>query len=175
MLKTVACTLSMACLAAPALGLSCLPPNMGESYNRAAAADDVYLLVEGRFSTDAPLPAATPPEPKGGAGVPPDRTGAEAVLAFSGRHLGIDRDGDLEAEVSVSVNCLAVWCGSFPPLDTRVLAFVERTPEGDLRLAVDACPGQVLAAPTDRQINVLRACMANGACGSAELEALAGG
>lgn len=170
MLRSLGAGAVLATLAGPALSLSCLMPHMGERYNMAAESEAVYVLAEGRLSSAAPLPEIPQPGPVEAG--PREHVIVSALLDFSGRHLGIAADGDLQAPVTVEIGCIASWCGDFPALEERALFFFRRDAEKGLVLDAGACPGEVFPAPTARQINVLRSCMQNGLCGAAELSEL---
>ena len=142
--------------AAQALSLSCAYPNMAETFNRVAAADEVFLLVHGRL-------------------IPPDRLPREiagqsmtAVYTFDGTQIGATRDATLRRPVQVETTCLSVWCGALPGKPVSILGYMERD-GGGLSLTLGPCPGEYLEAPKRQDIDVLRACLTRGRCGDAEI------
>lgn len=156
--------LAFIALPAPAFSLSCLVPNFAETYNRIAAAPEVYLLAEGRFVVKDRLPRI--PEPGEITSRAPDIT---ASMGFAGRHLGVQTDGELDVDVTVRVECAGPWCGRFPAQNARMLVFLERGEDGSLSMSKSPCPGDTKRDPSDEEIRALRSCMEKGRCEAPEI------
>ena len=132
--------------AAQALSLSCAYPNMAETFNRVAAADEVYLLVHGRLIPPARLPREIAGQPM------------TAVYTFDGVQIGATRDASLRRPVQVETTCLSVWCGALPGKPVTILGFLERRGAA-LSLTLGPCPGEYLETPRPDDIDTLRACL----------------
>jgi len=158
MLRTTMIALGL--MATPAFGLSCAPPNFGNAFNEAAAAEEVYSLVYGRFQEAGPIPELVEGEPR------------EFTYAFIGKQLGQSGFGETQTvPVIVKTECLSAWCGPVPPVDTQLLAFLEQV-GGDLVLSSHACPKDFKVEPSLGEVSAVRACMSNLKCGPDELGAL---
>lgn len=155
MLLKIICALSL--LAGPALGLSCKPPNFGERFNTAAAAEEMYSLVYGAF------------EPM----VPQDDL-ADAMAApfiFDGKQLGREGFGQTQArEVMVERSCAGDFCGPFPPTGVPMMALLEH--RGTVQvLNAGPCSNDVALEPSFGQVSAIRACMGSLECGAEEISA----
>ncbi len=145
--------------ASPVFALSCKAPNFGEAFNRAAAAEEVYSLVYGRFQEAGPVPEYVQGKPR------------EVVLAFIGKQLGRTGFGEMQTiPVIVKTDCAGDWCGPLPPLGDQTMAFLEQV-GSDLVLTSPACPGDYHVNPSLGQISAIRACMSALECGEDEIKA----
>lgn len=149
-----------ACLcASQASALSCAPPNFGEAFNRAAAAEEVYSLMYGRFQEAGPIPEYVRGEPR------------EVVLAFVGKQLGRSGFGEtMTLPVIVKTECHSAWCGQLPALGDQTMAFLEQV-GSDLVLTSHLCQRDFMANPSLGQISAIRACMNALECGTDEIKA----
>jgi len=145
-------------LSAPALALSCLPPDIARTYQQAAAADEAYLVVHARLYFDAAaLPrtdwqdqAATPPQSL----IPARMTGH--ALTKTGFDLPFDRAITLDAQ------CLGPWCAGATP-GTSYLAFLQHS-QGSYMLALDPCGGMGFADPDADTLRRVQTCFNGGPC-----------
>lgn len=152
-LFTLLCTLT-----APALALTCLPPDVARTYQQAAEADGAYIVVHARLEFDADaLPrtdwqdqAASPPHTM----IPARMTGQ--ALTKTGFDLPFDRAITLDAQ------CFGPWCAGASP-GKSYLAFLQRTQDGYL-LALDPCGGMGFADPTPETLRRVETCYSGGRC-----------
>jgi len=157
MLKSL---LALALTATPAFGLTCAPPNFGEAFNEAAAAQEVYALMKGRFQEAGPIPELVEGKPR------------EFTYAFIGKQLGQSGFGDTQTlPVIVKTECVSAWCGPVPPVDNELMVFLEQV-GSDLVLTSHPCPKDYTVQPSLGQISAIRACMSKLECGPEELTAL---
>lgn len=148
----------LAVLATPALSLSCLPPDVARSYQRAAEAEEAYVVVSGVLRFDETrLPKAdmsaqqdTPPETK----IPARITGM--ALTQSGFDHAFDR------EITLNVLCFGPWCGGAKP-DIRYLGFLQKTDTG-YELVADPCGSFAFAEPGDDMLHRVEQCFQGGPC-----------
>lgn len=141
--------------AAPAVALSCLRPDVAQSYKAASEAAEAYIVVHGQLQHDkVSVPERTQ---EGGA---PETFEARLVGSYLN---GADFSGAFDAPVTVTLNCAVVWCAPLPPQDSDILAFVQKTESGYL---IDAQPCQqwLFTAPTAAQIEQITSCHAGGDC-----------
>ncbi len=151
--------------AGEAVALSCMRPNLGEDFNRAQADEATYYLGVGTLQVDEPLPVIPNVLQNDQAGRPPVTVKAR----FEGRFMGTSGFGaETVREVEITVFCLSVWCGGFPPMGAEMAVFFEEGEDG-LRLMMGPCGGPLKMAPSPEQIAALEACMQAGTCGPAEI------
>ena len=152
--------LALALMTTPAFGLSCAPPNFGNAFNEAAAAEEVYSLVRGRFQEAGPIPDYVEGKPR------------EFTYAFIGKQLGQSGFGEtVTIPVIVKTECVSAWCGPVPPVDMSMMVFLEQV-GADNVLTSHPCPKDYLVKPSLGQISAVRACMSKLECGPDELSVL---
>ena len=103
-----AAVLALGCaLGGPALALSCLPPDVAETYRRAAEAEETYIVVQGRLKFDpARLPSTDMiPQQKPAHTLIPARLTGQA-LTKGGFDQAFDR------AITLDVQCFGSWCAS---------------------------------------------------------------
>ena len=147
-----------ASLAAPALALSCLPPDPAATFARLDAAPEPYVVVHGALRFDeARLPGA---DMRNQAATPP-RTRLPARLAgMALSRAGFDMPFD--RQITLDVLCFGPWCGG-ARAGGDILAFVERRETGYV-LTLDPCFGTAFAEPGTRMLSAVAACMRGGRC-----------
>ena len=152
----IAAALSLA-LAGPATALSCLQPDIVAAFSDAAAADEVYVIVQGQFS-DGPGP-----RPGGTTGGEP--RSYEAY--FSGWTIFANGPEErMNAPVRIVETCTAEWCAELP-MDTEVLTFLQRDPDGGKpTLLLNACQGNLFTDPTEEHIEAITTCFEKGCTAS---------
>jgi hypothetical protein len=158
--KIVLAIVTSALVAQQALALSCLRPDVVRSYEQAALADEIYVMLLGRFTFDAAeLPKGQDVQPPG-----QDRS-ASLSAEFVGH--GLNRSGfvvPVERSVTLSVQCWAAWCGGLASGGLG-MAFAERTAEGYV-VKIDPCGTQFFPDPSDAMIEQAVACMQGHSCRS---------
>ena len=135
--------------------LSCMRPDVAESYNRAATSEDEYVVLLGTFDFDTPQQRSTDSNA-------PDTL--RAVVQFSGTYLSAS--GFTAAPplaVTLVFNCAGPWCGSLPSDGPDVLAFVQQTADGYI-LDVEPCGGTAFIEPDAKDIARVEDCMHGGTC-----------
>jgi ABC-type amino acid transport substrate-binding protein len=141
-------------LAGQAQALSCLRPDPFAAFDAAAAAEEAYIVVHGRFDFDeSRLPGLN---------------GAPMALRVGFEGLGLTRDGfsvPVAREVVLDISCAGAWCGSLTP-GRPVLAFLERRADG-LHLDLGACPTAVFDLPEPGTLRRLAACLDAPRCAEA--------
>ena len=145
-------------LAAPAWSLSCIRPDIVRTFEEARDSDAGFWIVRGRIIADGPV--ATP-EPDAN-GRYKDNAVAKTPAQFVG--VGLRPNGefaDFKRDITLSVSCIAHWCGS-PPLDTDVFAAIEVKDSGP-ELQVDACSSRVMPYSEDGEKRLLQ-CLSDGIC-----------
>jgi hypothetical protein len=156
MTRIIACALAtLAPL--PALALSCLPHSVEATYQRAAKAEESYVVVQGRLTFDA---AALPKTGKVGSN-PPEETPLRAQI--SGKALSEGGfDVPFDQPLMLNVLCFGPWCGSAEEGD--VLAFLERKPDGAYALESNPCGGDLFGSPKPVMVDKVIACFQGAEC-----------
>lgn len=154
MLKVITTGL-MICLASQAAALSCLRPDVAETFNRVAAAEESYAVFYGFFST--PKQA----QPSGNRVSNPQETTFQAT--FVGQSLTLEGfENTAQRQVTVTQTCAGPWCGSLTG-GVQTLAFVE-VRDGGLHLTVDPCGSLVFPQPSAAMVRQVENCMQGGDC-----------
>ncbi len=133
--------------------LTCMQPNIVDSYTRAADATEPYIVLKGRFRFSPP-----PRQP-----VDNDASEQTVEARFEGVALG--KNGfniSYSRPVTLTLACAGPWCGWVEP-DTEAIAFVEQHDKG-LVLFEGPCPGQIFYEPTREQTDRLLLCHSKGVC-----------
>lgn len=151
----------LALLSGPALGLSCLPQDVGQSFQMLKDADQEYFVAMGQIE----YPEVPPEIPSF---VQLDNTPVAGQFStkalFNGAALskfGLKNPEQLD--VTVTVGCIANWCGAFPDPSNEILAFVS-VDEGAYSISFGACPGPSILSPTDKDIRKARRCLRGKSC-----------
>ncbi len=153
----LACLLALAPL--PAMALTCMPHSLETTFQRAAQADEPYVVVHGTLqfdkrllpSTDPVASHKTPPLTQ----IPARLEGRS--LSKEGFTLPFDRD------VTLEVACYGPWCASAQS-GQKVLAFVRRGAEGYV-VETDPCGGgDLFRAPKPAMIRKVKSCYKGAEC-----------
>lgn len=139
-----------------ALGLSCVKPNMGEDFNRIAEAPELYWIAYGTLRQTGPRTEVAEGQP------------FSVPYEFEGR-INFGRDMRTE-KLTLKATCLSAWCGGQPSENTPVFMYLEHQDDG-LVLNSGPCGGDFVDAPSLGQLGALRACLKNGRCEEAEINA----
>ncbi len=149
-------------LASPASALSCLRPDIVSTFEQARDAEAGYWIVKGRISANGPI---TEPQPND-MGLHKDDAKASTPVRVTGE--GLKPDGTFAAfdrDITLSVTCLAHWCGSVNLDHTHFMA-IEVKDTGP-ELFADPCSSQIVPYTADGEER-LRRCVQDGVCKRAE-------
>lgn len=141
----------------PALALSCMAPSVTRSFDRFAAAEEIYVVVKGRVTFDARLL----PQGMQADRDPPQMTRVPAVLVGK----SLNKNGfrlPFEQDVTLEVTCLGPWCGGVKNGED-LLAFLRKTDAG-YALAITPCGGSAFGAPKLAQLKQVAQCYRDGSC-----------
>lgn len=146
----------IALLGSQAAALSCLQPDVAHTFDRAAQADEQYLILMGTFSF-----GDVPSSDTGNINNPRDvSVGSE----FVGEYLTLEGfQAAPPLAVDIDFTCTAAWCGSMASDGATVLAFVEQTDAG-YTLEVGPCGAHTFRDPTFAQVNQVLSCMKGERC-----------
>ena len=147
--------LALVLIAGQAQALSCLRPDVAESFNRANGIEEPVYILRGVLEFD---PGLMPQ------GVVNEERNPDPVPArFTGRGLTLDGfTARFERGVTLQPLCFGPWCGSAEPgQDAIVFATVRGE---DLVVEVNPCGGQIFYDPTEEMADVLTACLRGEAC-----------
>ena len=148
--------------AVSAQALSCRAPNAARGFNFAMESVDKYHMVEVTFDQAGPDVPPVKIEDQAKPREPVTHVYQTPARLHQPRGPAISRDITLTVEVT----CLGMWCGSFPPQGNTLLMFAKVGARDAYHVRLGACPDDlVLYAPSAKQIETLRACWREGACG----------
>ncbi|MCX7558484.1 hypothetical protein OS190_02820 [Sulfitobacter sp. F26204] len=140
----------------PALALSCLAPTIEGSFARYAAAEEAYVVVNGRLTLDQTR------MPEGMTETTPPRM-THVAARLSGTFL--NKKGfvlPFDKEVTLEVSCVGPWCGQIQN-DTDVLAFLRKDTQG-YALAIGPCGGAAFSAPDPAMLKRVTQCLVRRDC-----------
>lgn len=152
--------LAVVVLGSPALALSCLRPDVAQSFLNVQDADETYVIVHGILSFDQNLiPERDLSDP--------DVQDTRLPARFEGTALSKSGfDTVFKRNITVTLQCFGPWCGGAAS-DAEYLAFVEKN-GADYVMRIDPCGSFVFPEPTLKQIKQAEQCMAGRACTPAE-------
>ncbi len=157
MIRTLAFSAAIAALATPALALSCLRPDVVQTYKRAAEAEESYSVVIGTIRFDeSKLPKSV------GNDSPPN---TRIAARFQGKALtksGFDMP--FARNITLEVLCFGPWCGGAGS-DETYLAFLKREETGYV-MEADPCGGMLFQSPTEHMLDQVERCFTGGRCGN---------
>ena len=143
--------------------LSCMRPDVIRTLDKAKKSEDLYYVLEGKFTLPNAGPDAGPTQPQQGRATnqfkpqPPRLTPA----VFEGRALTRNPSTDVALSrfpVNIETSCAASWCGTVPPEDTPFIAFVKAELGGTPVLEIGACP-EWMTASTAKRVKLVRSCI----------------
>lgn len=150
--------LALLTLAAPAWSLSCLRPDIVDTYERARDAKEGFWIIHGVIRADGPLAG---PQPDAD-GRYKDGASASTKVRVLGRGLRTDGFHSIPPQdVTLTITCLAHWCGSVAP-DQDLFMAIEVKPTGP-ELVIDPCSSRVVPYTKDGETRLLR-CLRDGVC-----------
>ena len=141
----------------PALALSCMPPSIEATFERAQTSTDAYVVVHGRLVVDKrKMPRSHPTTQDA-----PEMTRIPATII--GRSLS-DRGFKVpfEREITLEVACFGPWCGGIAS-GADVLAFIRRDDRG-YALGITPCGGDVFVTPQAAMLKKVGQCFKQGQC-----------
>ena len=150
--KAVLVLATVSISAAPVSALSCMRPNLAQSFNNYAQAEETYVIARGEIAFSEPVPKYKEGEPR--------KVDAVLTGAFLGQQ-GLGKVQDIPLEIET--DCAFVWCGNFPRPGTDLIAFIEKRNAG-YHLSISPCPGAFKTEPTEQEIRVLQRCLRRGEC-----------
>ncbi len=140
-------------IAGQADALSCMAPDIVQSYKDHAEAAEAYVVVRGKFRF-------TPPKPQKLGNDAKEQT---IKARFEGVALSSKTfDTSFSRPLTITFGCAGPWCGGVTP-DIEAIAFVQQTDSG-LHLDEGPCPWRVFYEPTKDQIDRLLYCHTSGIC-----------
>ena len=146
------------CAASQAHALSCIRPEIERSFNRWVDSENSYYIGVGTLS---PV-GAVPDIPNATQQNDFDRREPITMAyTFTGRLLDGGRGVPVDMPITVSVSCLASWCGNFPAAGANGLMALRGTEVASLTLDMNACPGSIFPAETETTVS---ACIREGRC-----------
>ena len=155
-MKHIALIAAALLAAGPAHALSCMAPDPADTFQRANAATEVYVVLRGRFDFDESLmPQLVGDEaPEDPAAVP---------ARFAGRALGPEGFTiPYETELLLQPQCFGPWCGGMAPSGDAV-AFARDNGAGVYVIDLGPCGGTVFE-PTPQVVGTITSCMAGTGC-----------
>lgn len=153
-----ALTILLMCFSGPAIALSCMAPDVAQTFSALNDEPETYVVVHGTLTFDASrLPVtdwenqdATPPETL----IPARLSGAS--LTREGFVTPFDR------AITLNAICFGPWCVSIES-GADVMAFVEYR-DGAYVFALGPCYFTGFFAPDEAMLNTATACMRAEAC-----------
>lgn len=158
---TLTCLAASLAMAAPALALSCLRPDVTQSFQNAAEREEVFVMALGELTRTGP-DVATPNDIQIGTDLP-------ANYAFPARFTGRGASGGgfltaLTVDVTVEVSCVSAWCGGVP-LDSYALVFLRRDADGYV-FEAGLCDPFSYTNPTEHDLMEVIGCLNGASCGA---------
>jgi hypothetical protein len=137
-----------------AAALSCLAPDMARDFQRIAASEKSYVVLNGTFSFASRPARGDDPRPEM----------QSFASKFNGKLLTGNGFTDEIADVLITINsnCTASWCGEITP-DATYIAFVEQDGK-KLTLQAEACPAYAFHEPTEEMVKQIENCAAGKSC-----------
>ena len=137
----------------PAHALSCLRPDIAQTFADLDAAPETYVMARGTITLDDGEVVRP--------GYVEDAEDYDLAARFQGHVLTPDGPGEaVDSHLTVEVRCAGPWCGA-PPEDASVL-FLE-TRDGALYFTANACPGNAFAATPEIEARAT-ACLRGEGC-----------
>ncbi|WP_338549303.1 hypothetical protein [Roseovarius phycicola] len=143
-------------VAGPALALSCIRPDVANTYKRAAEAEEIYVVIHGTLTFDQTLA--------------PDndltnQNRPDTLIPARLNGTSLSRDGFVSTfrrNISLVLQCFGPWCGGAVS-GAEYLAFLQKTDAG-YRMIIDPCGSLVFPEPTQAQLDQARSCMRGQRC-----------
>lgn len=159
-MKLCAALILSACLSASQAGaLSCMRPNLAETFNRLQASDDIYNIAVGTLRITGKIPPYVEGRPR------------SVSAEFSGRFMGLNGLGKPQTRaLTLKTHCVAHWCGGIPnDAGTEQLLFLRQSDNGPV-LDFGACPEGNVSSVTQSRLDLLQSCLKRGECSASDLQ-----
>lgn len=152
--------LALTFMPGPAWSLSCMAPDLKQSYAGWAKSDTRFVIARGVL-----LPAAPLPEKRRNSVKEQENEFLQAVpYTFNGVLVGKNGNTPVSIAVTVEPRCLAVWCGGYPERGEEILYAFEVSSNG-YRYSPSPCGGDAFSGDVTAHEKTVRQCMASGTCG----------
>ncbi len=147
-----------ACAPVAAAALSCAPHSVEAAFLQAQAAEEQFVIVQGRLGFDAgQLPKVDYSKQQ--------ETPAMTLIDGELRGSSLSSAGfatPYQKPVTIAVACYGPWCSSAQK-GTEVLAFVELGEDGNV-ISTNPCGGYLFTSPTQQMIRAIKSCFVGKAC-----------
>ena len=142
-----------------AQALSCLWPNVAQTFNSKQISTETYVLMVGTVKLTGKPPEYVQGKPRS----------AKALVA--GKYVG--RRGLSATQtvpVTVQTHCAASWCGGFPnDMLEDVIMYLRQTPKGAV-IDIHACPNGFGQIATQDRVRLLQSCLRKGKCSERDIK-----
>ena len=139
--------------------LSCLRPNLTDSYQRWSESETKYVVARGTL-----IPTDTLPAKRSNTVDEQHMEYLEAVqYRFSGVLIGKEMSTPVTIRMIVEPRCLAVWCGGYPEQEEEAIYAFEKTSDG-YRFRPGPCGGDSFSGDVRAHEKFIRNCMKSGSC-----------
>ncbi len=143
--------ITLVMLPGAAMALSCLPPDIPDSFHSANASEKSYIVVEGEFTLEDPGFVAEPGKLMLTSG------------SFKGRWLGSrGKSSRFEQPVTFEVECVEDTCGKILPGED-LITFL-RKEKDEYFVEVQACGGSLFYGPSKSDKEAVLQCLNGGDC-----------
>ncbi len=152
MIRLGAMCVLLSALATQAVALSCVPPDIKNTFNYLHAAPKTDVMGLGKVTAMEPVPEYIRGE---------DR---HISAQFEGAFLR--KSGQTKQQtvlLTVDITCVSVWCGNFPKTDKQMLVFLQKTDIG-YQMESGPCGRHFKISPTSKDIRGLKQCLKNNGC-----------
>lgn len=156
-MRILAATALTLALTGQAAALSCARPDIKTSFGWWAESEDTFYIGVGTLQPLEPLLKVKRKAFADGSNSLPQ----SAEYRFKGEFIGPDFDVPTERPVTVTVSCLASWCGAFPKGKLPQLMAMKVGTYDELSISVGPCPGTFFPAETAATV---KECMRAGSC-----------
>lgn len=144
-------SISLVMLPGAAMALSCLAPDIRDSFHSADASEKSYIVVEGEFTLEDPEFVAEPGKVNLTSG------------SFKGRWLGSrGKSSRFEHPVTFEIGCVENTCGNIFPGE-NLITFL-RNEKDEYFVEVQPCGGSLFYGPSKPDKEALQQCLNGGNC-----------
>ena len=143
--------ITLVMLPGAAMALSCLPPDIRDSFHSANASEKSYIVVEGEFTLEDPGFVAVPGKLMLTSG------------SFKGRWLGSRGKSSRFAQpVTFEFECVEDTCGKILPRE-NLITFLRKEKE-EYFVEVQPCGGSLFYGPSQPDKEAVQRCLNGGDC-----------
>jgi hypothetical protein len=144
--------------ASQASALSCMRPDVANSFQRFAAASESYVVLYGTFSFDDRL---LPRAPAGN----PNNTDPNTFITTTFVGTSLSKAGFINRfsrDITLNATCLGPWCSGMTP-DVPIVAFVQKGAD-EYTLTIGPCGGAAFSKPSPEVLQTLTSCINGKKC-----------